>query len=1240
MAAPASLSYQGRIVKADGQPLQHTSVSFQFEITSPNGSCVIFREQVNGLNMANSNGIFDTPIGASHNFPLTASFTILDAFNNLGSFTCDGGATYVPAVNDGRRLRVQFHDGSSWRMISPDSIIRSVPFAGFSLAAEKLGNHPVADFVMKSSLPSTACSGTQVLSFNGTGFQCVTDQTGSGGGGTITGVAGSGPIVVSGTGNVTISATVGTASGTLAAGNDSRIVNALQSGATAGGDLAGTYPNPTVAKIKGVGIDFSTAPTTGKFLKFDGTNWVPGDMGQSSASTSGYLSATDWNTFNSKQDALTSAITGNFWSGDGTNVYRTTGKVGVGTNSPDVSLTIQSTTPSTAVHPNRAGVIVKAEGTDVGGRYAARTASGTENPTFTGYRSQGTLAAPTAINTSQHLLNVNGMGYDGAAWKEGASILLSPGEAWDTTKTGTNIIFKTATNGTNSSTEKVRISHNGRIGVGVTSPAALVDAESTGTGTMVSGRFASNPGAVGAANLNALVLDNTFGAGNFKSEIKFRGGGTDQFTIGVDPAGSGTQAFYIWDAIANARRLSMDSSGNIGFGVDNPTQKIDVAGKVKATEFCIGASCISSWPSGGGSLAAGSVGTTELADGAVTQNKLETVSGLTAGTYGSATAIPAVTVDAKGRVTAISTNAITGLPTASGASGKFLKSNGTVWSGQDILFSDIKNSVGGSAFNVGSCAANQTVAWSSLTDSFTCQGIGSLDAGAITTGTIDAARLPSSVTTAQWTAASGNVYRSTGSVGIGTASPESSLHISGGDILLDNARFLKMKRNTGGMAIDVLGFASGTDNLKLKMGTSSSTAGLDFVNSSNNVMATLTGAGNFGIGSSSPSHLLNVVGGGNTNKTVLAELRSNFGGAGTGTTLNLVNSTVAGGFAGSAAIESIRQSDTSGDFAIKAADSSATGVEVLRIKGSNGNVGIGTNSPTEKLSVVGGRLGVMANDWNDMYNHVSSSSASPNIYTVRSRGTYSSPTYAQNGDILGTIQMRNHNSNSGAGMISVATENHSASAAGANLILTVVPNGSSSYAESMTLLANGNVGVATPNPQSALHVTGYVQLDVINGVPAATDCDAAAEYGRIKSDPTNNKLYMCGSAGWVEYSVGAGGPTTCPTGYTLIGAAGLPSSYCISTVEKTAATFLNAKTTCYAESTTRGVASLCSNDQWYRACKTGLPTAMSSGNNEWASDEHYNISGTHFALTMGNGSCETMTDQAITGTRTYRCCIK
>src|SRR5210317_2545187 len=54
-----------------------------------------------------------------------------------------------------------------------------------------------------------------------------------------------------------------------------------------------------------------------------------------------------------------------------------------------------------------------------------------------------------------------------------------------------------------------------------------------------------------------------------------------------------------------------------------------------------------------------------IADGAVTTNDLSD-SGVTAGTYGSSSAIPAITVDAKGRITSASTNSVTQVGGANG----------------------------------------------------------------------------------------------------------------------------------------------------------------------------------------------------------------------------------------------------------------------------------------------------------------------------------------------------------------------------------------------------------------------------------------------------------------------------------------------------------------------------------------------------------------------------------------------
>lgn len=108
---------------------------------------------------------------------------------------------------------------------------------------------------------------------------------------------------------------------------------------------------------------------------------------------------------------------------------------------------------------------------------------------------------------------------------------------------------------------------------------------------------------------------------------------------------------------------------------------------------------------------------------------------------------------------------------------KYIGGGTTAWTPTNFNIGDLKTAAGTQQFaGSATCASSQTLTWSSLTDTFVCSNIAGLDGGAITAGTVPAARLPASASA--WTVVGGDVYRSSGNVGIGTASPSFPVHIS------------------------------------------------------------------------------------------------------------------------------------------------------------------------------------------------------------------------------------------------------------------------------------------------------------------------------------------------------------------------------------------------------------------------------------------------------------------------------
>jgi len=147
---------------------------------------------------------------------------------------------------------------------------------------------------------------------------------------------------------------------------------------------------------------------------------------------------------------------------------RASGQVGIGTVTPDQKLVVVGT----------GNVASKVESfTTTAAQGALLILSRSNN---------GTLGTQTAVDADDLLGGIYFQGSSGTGFTSGSTILSYADETWSGTASGSTLRFYTADNTTTTLDERMRIDHNGKIGIGTTAPSKEFQV-SAGTFSIING---------------------------------------------------------------------------------------------------------------------------------------------------------------------------------------------------------------------------------------------------------------------------------------------------------------------------------------------------------------------------------------------------------------------------------------------------------------------------------------------------------------------------------------------------------------------------------------------------------------------------------------------------------------------------------------------------------------------------------------------------------------------------------
>lgn len=345
---------------------------------------------------------------------------------------------------------------------------------------------------------------------------------------------------------------------------------------SAGGDLGGTYPNPDVIGIQGRPVSVN-APTAGQVLKWNGSNWAPGNDNSGGGSynagtgidiTGNTISAENnqaiWNANELQGRSVSNAAPGSgqvlkwngsawapaadatggggtsVWSTSGSNAFYTTGNVGIGTSSPSEALEVNGIIQLT--NTGQDFDIAVANSGDLefrpnGGTTSALTIQDSRD--YVGFFDNLPVTVSSFFDVHA---DATGTSY-GGMYVNTSSATAKPFYGYAANGISRAWTYLDGANGNwtvYNGADRLTVTNAGNVGIGTTSPANQLEVPNGKT-------------VIGSPNgvLAKLTVNSTTTGEDI---LRLRKSGATQFIV--------------------------KESGNVGIGTDAPSEKLDVIGNV------------------------------------------------------------------------------------------------------------------------------------------------------------------------------------------------------------------------------------------------------------------------------------------------------------------------------------------------------------------------------------------------------------------------------------------------------------------------------------------------------------------------------------------------------------------------------------------------------------------------------------------------------------------------------------